>query len=396
MDLLDPLDLPAWLARVQFYASSASARAAAAQRIAAGYRGVTWAQSARALLDVLQSAAVQPAVPRPYVLGEVVCFADRVAAARIRGAGWHPFESWGCRARARRSELLFAPSLPVEEPLALLLEGFAPATPDRPFAVRVLANDMPVATWRCDSDALQVLHAPLPPGIAPAGATIRITFESSDLASDDASSGGIGVGRVALALAASVADPQRYFAVPGRTSPGLAPARRRVLIERARARRAPQPAPPKPVAEEPPAAAAVRHDFAAAKLDPLRLSGWYEVEREGRWSDGQMAEIRLPRPAHLARGLRLELDGRVYGTAVLGPARLEVALAGGEATTLAYPDDGFRTQCVELDLAVLPDAAEVAVVTLRRIDPVAPSELGEGSDARRLGLLLRALTVAWT
>lgn len=408
VDLLDPLDLPAWLARVQFYATSVSARAAAAQRIAAGYRGVTWPQSARALIDLLHAGATRPPVLRPYVLGEVVCFADRVAAARIRGAGWHPFESWGCRARASRAELLFAPSLAVEEPLALLVEGFAPGTPDRSFAVRVLANDVPVAEWVFDSDALQVLHAPLPAGIAPAGGVVRITFERRGLASDGASTAGIGVARVALALAASVVDPQCYFTVPGRTSPGLAPERRRVLIERALARSAPSAAPrpapspaaPPPVApppdkEEPSAAAAIRHDFSAARLDALRLSGWYEVEREGRWSDGLMAEIRLPRPAHPARRLRLELDGRVYGTAILGPARLEVALAGGEAATLAYPDDGFRTQPVELDLAVLPDEAESAVVTLRRIDPVAPSELGEGTDARRLGLLLRVLTVVW-
>ncbi len=226
VELVDPLDVAAWATKIRFLAGSRSARAAMEARIAAEHRGFTWARSAEALLDLLAAAEAAPRAKRPYTLGQVVPFADRVAAARIRGAGWHPFEKWGCWASASRAELLFEPGLAVREPLALIVEARALTFPNTPFEVRVLANDMPVARWRLRGGELQVLHAVIPAAIAARGPAMRITFESAFLTpvrqvtkSEDGRLVGLGLARVALAPLAGVADAGRYFSAQARGGP---------------------------------------------------------------------------------------------------------------------------------------------------------------------------------
>ena len=135
------------------------------------------------------------------------------------------------------------------------------------------------------------------------------------------------------------------------------------------------------------------HDFSeGGEVSALALEGWHAPEQEGRWSDAAGATIRLPRPPGAGDRLRLALDGRVFGTAHGGPARVDLGLDGRTAAFLAFPDDGFRSQEVSLDCA---EAEGTILLSLRRPGGVSPAEVGEGDDARRLGLLLRSLVVVW-
>lgn len=221
VELVDPLDVAAWAAKVRFYAGSRSARIAMETRIAAEHRPFPWSRSAAMLLDLLEAAETQPRPPRPYTLGQVVTFSDRLAASRIRGAGWHPFEKWGCWSREARADLVFEPGHGPQGALVLVAEVRALGFPGTPFEARVLAGGTPVARWRLRGGELQVMHAVIPAALARPGETIRITFESAFLTpirqvakNEDPRMVGLGLARVALAPVAEVADAGRYLGGP--------------------------------------------------------------------------------------------------------------------------------------------------------------------------------------
>lgn len=218
VELLDPLDVAAWATKLQFYAGSRTARAAAEARIREGYRPFGWNESAEHLLDILAASQDRSRPPRPYTLGAIVNFADRVAASRIRGGGWHPLERWGCWANHVRSELIFEPGVAPSEPLVLMAEARALSFPNTPFEVRVLANGAPVARWKLRGGDLQTLYAIVPAALAARGRQIRIEFESSSLTpvrqvskSDDPRLVGLGIAKVALAQLSGVKDAGLYF-----------------------------------------------------------------------------------------------------------------------------------------------------------------------------------------
>jgi glycosyltransferase involved in cell wall biosynthesis len=665
VELLDPLDTTAWVAKVQFYATSRAAREAATARIAEAYLPTSWAQSAGRLIALLEDAAARARPPRPYVPGAVVALADRIAAARFRGPGWHAVEEWGCWAAAARAELRFEPSVPISEDAVFIAETRALCPPGACFEARILAEGVMVARWRLCGGAPTVLHAVIPASIAAHAPRLSVAIETEELVAvrevsnpDDPREVGLGLSRVVLAPLSSVRDAARHlgatgeaphrltlgrchkllvesqgvlqggwvarggwgmtcaearplleFTLPERPGRDLdlllwlrpvatpdAPLRLRAVVEgeelaawtfdsdapvtitltlpaalRGRAdpialELVPEPArAPKPLglgaAEEafgfglvaieareagtpsrpprlhlepggmlrlddahaagplgadwhapeadgtwsfgamgllplrlgataqggallvaevevfraPPGADASlldasagerlltrqalapgarhsveipvpegacgpdgtldlllavaaapspfavgagederplglrlvrleaaaladtvlerRYDFTVAgDIAELELRGWFDPEPEGRWSQAEGAEIRLRRPRGAGERLRLDFSGRVYGTGLGGPARVDVSLDGALAAFLVFETDAPGRQEVVLDCAGC--GAEV-VLSLRRPAAVSPAEAGEGEDARKLGLMLRALGVVW-
>uniref|UniRef100_UPI0035678152 glycosyltransferase n=1 Tax=Falsiroseomonas sp. TaxID=2870721 RepID=UPI0035678152 len=222
VELLDPLDTMAWVTKVQFYATSRAAREAAAARIAEEYVAVSWAQSADRLISLLEDAATRGRPPRPYTPGAVVELADRIAAARFRGAGWHAVEEWGCWAAATRAELYFEPSLPIGEDAVFIAEARALSRPGASFEARILAEGVPVAHWRLRGGAPMVLHAIIPAAIAARTPRLSITIETEALVAvrevsnpKDPREVGLGLSRLALAPVSSVRDAARHLGATG-------------------------------------------------------------------------------------------------------------------------------------------------------------------------------------
>lgn len=367
VELVDPLDVAAWATKVRFYAGSRSARAAMEARIAAEHRGFSWAQSAEALLDLLAAAETRPRTKRPYTLGQVVTFADRVAASRIRGAGWHPFEKWGCWSSAPRAELVFEPGLAPEEPLVLIVEARALSFPNTPFEVRVLANDVPVARWTLRGGELQVLHAVIPAALAARSATTRISFENAFLTpvrqvtkSEDGRLVGLGLARVALAPLEAVADAGRYF-------PGQARNAQRVTLGR-------------------------MHDLLAdAETRGVLAGRWNQLGGWGMTS----AELR-PRLEMVLQelpGRELEMELRLRPVATAAAPLLLLALVNGEevgAWTFASDDPVSVTFALP---AAVRARAEPVTLDLVAADSRAPQPLGLGAAEEAFGFGLIAYAV---
>ncbi|WP_270938975.1 glycosyltransferase family 4 protein, partial [Falsiroseomonas oryzae] len=228
VEALDPLDVMQWVTRVQFLAGSRAARAAAEARIAREYRGFSWAQSAEMLLDLLAEAAERPRPKRPYTPGAVANLADRIPASRLRGAGWHAVEDWGCWTAATSAELVFEPSMPIGEAAVFLAEARALPLPDRPCVARILANGAPIGLWRLRTGEPQLLHAVIPAEVAARAATLRIGIQTEALVAagevsgtDDPRLVGLGLSQAALVPLSAARDHARWFAPQGAAPRGL-------------------------------------------------------------------------------------------------------------------------------------------------------------------------------
>jgi len=93
--MIDPEDFTAWHSQISLYAESAPLRHARSSAVAQAHQAVPWADTARALVEMIQS-------PRA-VRGPVPVFAGAPVGAGTQGGvmqaffgqGWHPRESWG-------------------------------------------------------------------------------------------------------------------------------------------------------------------------------------------------------------------------------------------------------------------------------------------------------------
>ena len=133
----------------------------------------------------------------------------------------------------------------------------------------------------------------------------------------------------------------------------------------------------------PPASGEV--DFARHELPASVAStgGLSHAEPWGRWTEGGVATIRLASP--LPRSFTLELAARTaYGPNAGAPFRARVGDQEREFTVSGVPE----VIRLEFDLRRSADTIEIRVPR-----PTSPSSLGQGEDARLLGLGLRSLRV---
>jgi glycosyltransferase involved in cell wall biosynthesis len=240
VELLDPLDVVAWAARIRFLAGSRAALELAAARVAERYVPHGWNRAAEQVMDHLAAAAKQRRPARPYALGTVVAFGDRITASRLRWTGWFPFEKWGCWACETTASLRFEPGESVREPLLLLadLRALPPAGASS-FDLDVVVNGRPIAAWRVAGGGFQIFQALIPAAVAAAETPIRVDFNAPALTvvaevsnADDPRRLGIALTQVALAPLSAVTDAGRYFEMERPGQKRLRPGERHDLLRR--------------------------------------------------------------------------------------------------------------------------------------------------------------------
>jgi glycosyltransferase involved in cell wall biosynthesis len=350
VELLDPLDVVLWAAKIRFYAESRAARAAAEARIAAGYRPTPWAATARQVVDALGRAP--PRAAHPYSLGAVVPFSEPVMAARIQGPGWHLFEDWGCWAAAPRAELVFAPPLPPQGALLLVVEARAMAEAGRPFVTDVLVNDRPVARWELADGDLHVLRAEIPAELVAAHAPIRVAFLSPTLVPLTEAGGtrrvGLGIAAASLAPRDLVRDAARYASVTGRAAQA---------VELGRA-----------------------YDLLGADAGRVFLAGrWIANAAWGMFCAERRPRLEMLLPGEATGALCLTLRLRPVATSGV-PLDLRLLAHGEEVAAWHFASDAPATISVTLPAALVARAA------LLQLDFVA----GEGRSPAALGLGIAA------
>jgi glycosyltransferase involved in cell wall biosynthesis len=362
VELLDPLDVVLWAAKIRFFAESRAARAAAEARIAAGYRPTPWAATERQVLDLLGRAP--PRAAHPYSLGAVVPFSEPVMAARIQGPGWHLFEDWGAWAAAPRAELVFAPPLPPQGALLLVVEARAMPEAGRPFVTDVLVNDRPVARWELADGDLHVLRAAIPAGLVEGGAPIRVAFLAPALMPLAEAGGvrqvGIGLAAASLAPLDLVRDAARYASVTGRVAQ---------TVELGRA-----------------------YDLLGADAGRVFLAGrWIANAAWGMFCAERRPRLEMLLPGATAGDLRLALRLRPVATAAV-PLDLRLLAHGEEVAAWRFTSDAPATLSVTIPAALVARAALLPLEFMAG-EPRAPVALGLGVAAESAGFGLIGFTL---
>lgn len=125
------------------------------------------------------------------------------------------------------------------------------------------------------------------------------------------------------------------------------------------------------------------------------LFGWYEAEPEGRWSRAAFAEVIIPAPPGTNGVVMVELQGRVFGTAVGGPARVRLSADDGPSAEVLFANDHFATVRAVLRFVPAGDRPRNLRLSLVRMDPVSPAEASESKDERKIGVFARRVAFQW-
>ena len=318
---------------------------------------------------------------------------QRPDAGDLLAGAWFAREEGGVWSRGEDGALTLTPaaSLPPGWRLFLICRTIG-AKRDKPVLVDLLLDGEPLDRWVFDSTRT-VLAEARGLGARMAGrASATLTLRRMDPASPRDL--GIGEDRrlLGVMLAALVAvGPEEAERRAGKAfgAAGLGPPRalgEALPAETQRPSRQPLPAAPP---------GGSLHDLStegnAAALD---LAGWYDAEPEGRWAKAEGGRMRIARPPGRWTRLRLTLNCRVFGVNDTNEAEVVVTLDGEEAERLTFVNSDFQRRAFEL--RVPPDGkADAAVVGFSRPGAPTPAEIGEGADTRRLGLMVRNLTVLW-
>jgi hypothetical protein len=122
--------------------------------------------------------------------------------------------------------------------------------------------------------------------------------------------------------------------------------------------------------------------------EPYLGAGWHAGEEWGRWTDGGVAEIRLP--AYTGRSPAI-VEFRFAGSRQ--PVGVTIS-SGGKVlaeTTLA---GDRRPACVRLNLTLeAEDLGKPVVLELRAASNFVPAETDGGTDQRVLGVALQSVTI---
>lgn len=125
------------------------------------------------------------------------------------------------------------------------------------------------------------------------------------------------------------------------------------------------------------------------------LFGWYGAEPEGRWSRADCAEVVIPAPPGTNGAVMVEVQGRVFGTAVGGPARVRLSADDGTPAEVVFGNDHFATVRAVLRFIPAGGRPRNLRLTLTRMDPVSPAEAGESDDERKIGVFVRRIAFHW-
>jgi len=133
-------------------------------------------------------------------------------------------------------------------------------------------------------------------------------------------------------------------------------------------------------------------DFTLAGDAPTSSrNGWFPPEVGGTWSEASRASVELPLPPDAAGVLKLTLEGRVYGTAWTGPARVVVLLDEGEQHEWDFPDDDYHYR--SLTIYRPANGLSKLNLTMSRRGGIAPISTGTSNDGRVLGMLVKGVLI---
>jgi len=122
-----------------------------------------------------------------------------------------------------------------------------------------------------------------------------------------------------------------------------------------------------------------------------RRNGWFPPEVGGTWSEASRASVELSLPPDLFGVLKLSLEGRVYGTAWTGPARVVIMLDEGDQHEWDFPDDDYHFR--SLTIYRRTNGPSKLIWTMSRRGGIAPISTGTSDDGRVLGVLVKNVRI---
>lgn len=125
----------------------------------------------------------------------------------------------------------------------------------------------------------------------------------------------------------------------------------------------------------------------------LFLAGFSGAEPIGRWTDGDTARIILEGDAGRSRDLILTLDTAPFVAPDTGLQIVTIAVNGKHAASLRFSQH-FQHERITVPVSLADgDAVEPIEIVLQIEHPGQPSRYGMADDDRRLGLLVKRITV---
>ena len=219
-DLLDPLDVSAWMSRIVMYATSRGARLAREEEIATHYQPRSWETAAEEFIDVLRTLPAAAGGKAAYRLGEVLDVSDALVSARYKYGAWHLHERWGSWTSSVHAGIrLVLTERPMGD-LLLVADCTSITSDDEPLRCIPRVNGVSVGHWTVSASRPAILCAHVPRNLVGEARTVEIDFESSDIISiaaakpnsTDRRRVGIGLTKLALIdITTSSPDLGMYF-----------------------------------------------------------------------------------------------------------------------------------------------------------------------------------------
>lgn len=368
VELLDPLDPAAWIAKIQFYAGSKLAREHREQQIAEHYTPFSWTESAAELTVALAQAESVATSPRPYTPGSIVRLSNRGDSAACKHEGWYLTERWGSWTSQLTAALEFEVREAFDGPAVLVAEVQSLLFPGTTSETQVVVNGVPVARWAINRGGLQLRAAIIPELRPNPNGRVRVEFRNATLVpvaqvskGEDSRAMGIGIGRLALTSAQAVRDAQTYI------DPGLAEPRRVRLGE----------------------------DYNFLKQDSVRacLQGeWSHNTSWGVYNVKKRPRLMFPVHEALADDLRIEITLRGVAKAA-SPLNLIALVNNAQCGAWSFQNDQVQTIELRVPLAVRR-RSDPLYIDLVPSDAHAPKALGLGAMEQEFGFGLFSMRVS--
>ena len=298
----------------------------------------------------------------PVEMGEQVLFgagqktAKGISAEAILGRGWHPQEPGGVWSQGAEATLQFKLQQDTKPIFAIVAEVRCLARPDHLVRVTLIVNGVIVGTEEFRDSEYRTIHYVVDQHITPEDRAFVVLLHCDRPGApsdhgDSADTRELGVHLRSLAVfpVHDLSFDRRYEIYEG------------------------------------------------AEIVSALAGGWHALEPSGTWSreDGGRI-VGLAKAAadnEPPANIRMSFLGRVYGTRLTGPAKVDLLVQGQVCASLTFDDDMLVPKQVVLPLIAMQDSRLLDVRIIRRA-AVSPGEAEGTDDHRKLGLLLAEISFA--
>jgi glycosyltransferase involved in cell wall biosynthesis len=311
--------------------------------------------------DVYSTFAAERTLDAPKIeIGERVLFGQsntlrsNLPAGSLLGHGWFPLEDEAVWSNSTQATVNFRLPAGVERVFMLAVEFRCIASPASPAALTVALND--VRVWSDIVAGSDFQHR-------------RFIVDSAVSPYDNAFVAVLQTDRLMSPAQLDQGDDHRELGI-----------QLRAMSLEAIPRLAPR----------------VMHNVGNEGAAGLTLvNGWYPLEASGCWSMAEGGRIVTSIDGMTGAGqksVRLMIEARVFGTARMGPASVDLVVQGQVLVNWCFEDDRVCQQTAILPLAEVGDR-QLLDVTLVRRDGVSPADVSDSDDRRRLGVLLMGVRI---